>query len=232
MERQKTKVGRSLCRSMFVPMAGASHCSGLMLPRTLWGLGARPEGGREVSKFECRVFYWLSTGSSVRESLAWQCIPEAPPWPWCSSVTSMPRTQPCDKELRVSQQLLLQTQLPAWLTRAADVAEGRAEGGGGAGGSSYTGCISQHHQDNVTVMACHGAWVILSPVGMWSTSRAAWVMHTNSRDLMGSAKTRAPCCCEWMESKGWQFINPELFTACNLPWAVNLIFIYLKLISF
>lgn len=79
------------------------------------------------------------TAVSGRESLAGQSIPEAPLCPWCSLATSMPRTQPCDKELRVSQQPLPQTQLPAWLTNAADVAEGRAEGGGDVGGSSYTG---------------------------------------------------------------------------------------------
>lgn len=79
-----------------------------------------------------------SGGSSGMESFAWQDIPEAPLWPWCPLVNSMPRTQPCDKELRVSQQPLPQTQLPVWLTNSADAPEGRAKGGGGGGGSSYT----------------------------------------------------------------------------------------------
>lgn len=104
---------------------------------------------------------------------------------WCPLVTSMPRT-------RGPQQPLPQTQLPAWLTSAAGVAEGRAKGAGGLVGAPAQGWINQHHQDNVAVMACHGAWVVLSPMEMRSTPRAARVMHRNSRDLMGSAQT-GPC---------------------------------------
>lgn len=61
----------------------------------------------------------------------------------------MPRTRPCDKELRVSEQPLAQS-LPG--SGAANAAEGRAKGGGAAGGNSAQGWISQHCQDEVTAV--------------------------------------------------------------------------------
>lgn len=159
-------------------------------PRTRGKMSQR-EKSRSLSVVFSTGLDWKSPeqpvgGSSGRESLAWQDIPEAPLWPLVplgdqhakdKGATAAPSPDPA---------------VPAWLTNAAGVAEGRAKGAGGLVGAPAQGWINQHHQDNVAVMACHGAWVVLSSMEMRSTPRAARVMHRNSRDLMGSAQT-GPC---------------------------------------
>lgn len=70
VETQKTMVGRSLWRSVLVRMVGTSCCSGLMLLRRSWSVGARPEalcqGEEQVSQFRCYVFCCIATSLALK----------------------------------------------------------------------------------------------------------------------------------------------------------------------
>lgn len=79
--------------------------------------------------------------------------------------------------------------------------------------------IKQHYWRNVTVMTCHGVWVMPSTVETWSTSRPPTAMHINNCDLMESycaERSKGPLSLQ-MNGVLWMTIHKFLVIYCMQP---------------